>query len=148
MQVGWLNTSQVIRKPQKNDVCYHSFRVLPLTKLASALAHLKTKKTALCSAKNAKIACCAYRGLQKTARNAQWGSKRQRASTQKSMLGSTLMQAAVGNVKPNLIGGWVDGGLSNPGSDILIYLPCDQSNVIKAKQTVLPFAPPTLPSFQ
>jgi hypothetical protein len=47
---------------------------------------LENKKTALCSAKSAKIACCAHRGLQKTALKAQRGSKSQRSKAQKRAL--------------------------------------------------------------
>jgi len=47
---------------------------------------LENKKTALCIAKSAKIACCAHRGLQKTALKAQRGSKSQRSKAQKRAL--------------------------------------------------------------
>ncbi len=53
---------------------------------------LEQKKTALFSAKSAKIACCAHRWLQKTALKAQRGSKSQRPKAR-------TLNYPVGNMK-------------------------------------------------
>jgi len=47
-----------------------------IDQIGQRFSALEKVKTALSSSKSAKIACCAHRrGVQKTAQNAQWGSK-------------------------------------------------------------------------